>query len=417
MEGPARRARQFLLGIAMLGAVAAPAAQAEDPATGPGEDMAGPPGEEREASDIDRDTSDDSLPISSAKIRQSLKGIEVTIRMRNKASLRTLRALPPAPGKPARYICMSYLRKSGSARICVTKVDGRMYVGRTVVGANRNVYLRHELKKAKARRKGRLIKIAIPVGRHSGVPYGALRWRVISSWSTQESECKECSDRIPARGNRRTRVKVPRTTGCIRRGATSVLHGSRKRPAVALTFDDGPGPYTSQVAAILRRHRVRATFFMVGTEVRREPAAARALHRAGHELGNHSDRHEQYPARASMAATNRAISAATGFEPCVFRPPYGLTNRETVRAATSLGMNSIGWDVDPQDWTTPGSDAIASRVVGSARDGSIVLLHDAGGNRAQTVGALPAMIRGLKRRGFKLVTVADLLGYRSRLEV
>jgi peptidoglycan-N-acetylglucosamine deacetylase len=138
-------------------------------------------------------------------------------------------------------------------------------------------------------------------------------------------------------------------------------------------------------------------------------STSRAVLKAGEELGDHSLHHESYPGRASMRATNRNIKRATGFEPCLFRPPGGAFDSGVVRAARSLGMTTIIWDVDPTDWSTPGAGAIYSRVVGATRPGSIILMHDGGGNRSQTVAALPRIIHTLRGRGYSFDTVTKLL--------
>jgi peptidoglycan/xylan/chitin deacetylase (PgdA/CDA1 family) len=134
---------------------------------------------------------------------------------------------------------------------------------------------------------------------------------------------------------------------------------------------------------------------------------------AGDEIGNHSYHHENDPSRSSMAATNSAIRRVTGFEPCLFRPPGGAFNSRVVGDAHALGMTTIIWNVDPRDWSTPGSSAIYSRVVSAARPGAIVVMHDGGGNRSETVAALPHIIKALRSRGYRMVTVSKLLGQRT----
>jgi peptidoglycan/xylan/chitin deacetylase (PgdA/CDA1 family) len=111
-----------------------------------------------------------------------------------------------------------------------------------------------------------------------------------------------------------------------------------------------------------------------------------------------------------MAETNRRIKAASGFEPCLFRPPGGAFNSRVVSDARRLGMTTVIWDVDPADWSRPGTSAIYSRVVSATRPGSIVIMHDGGGDRSQTVAALPRIIRTLRHRGYSFVTVTKLLG-------
>jgi peptidoglycan/xylan/chitin deacetylase (PgdA/CDA1 family) len=123
--------------------------------------------------------------------------------------------------------------------------------------------------------------------------------------------------------------------------------------------------------------------------------------------------HENFPSRASMDETADRIQAATGFRPCLFRPPGGAYDSRVVSDAHSLGMTTVLWDVDPTDWKRPGADAIYSRVVSNTQPGSIVLMHDGGGDRSQTVAALPRIIHTLRERGYRFATVSHLLGQRT----
>jgi len=116
--------------------------------------------------------------------------------------------------------------------------------------------------------------------------------------------------------------------------------------------------------------------------------------------------------RSQIAMTAAAIKKATGFQPCLFRAPYGSVNSTVINTARSLGFSTIQWDVDPRDWSLPGTSAIISRVLSGTRNGSIVLQHFAGGPRYQTLNALPTEISTLKARGYKFVTVTQMLGYK-----
>ena len=210
--------------------------------------------------------------------------------------------------------------------------------------------------------------------------------------------------------------------GCVRSSAwvaasrvpsfTAPAH--RADAAIALTFDDGPSPYTKRVLGILDRAGAKGTFFVVGSEVPGDTSELRRALAHGHELGNHSLNHELHPSSASLRATSDRIRAATGFTPCTFRPPYGDYNSGTVAAAQANGMSTVIWDVDPKDWSLPGSSTIYSRVVAGAHPGAIIIMHDGGGPRGQTVAALPRIIAELESRGYDLVTVTELLGERFR---
>jgi peptidoglycan/xylan/chitin deacetylase (PgdA/CDA1 family) len=204
--------------------------------------------------------------------------------------------------------------------------------------------------------------------------------------------------------------KVP--IGCKRGGDPFRSNGPRDKKVVALTFDDGPSIYTTQVISILVRQKAKGTFFVLGQNV---PGFERQLQRElawGFEIGNHSFNHPQYPSAGQLSQTTERIQRASGFTPCLFRPPYGAVNRSLIGRARAQGMMTINWDVDPQDWATPGSGAIYSRIVNNTRPGSIILMHDGGGPRGQTVAALPNVIRTLRARGYEFATVSELLGHK-----
>ncbi|WP_406074111.1 polysaccharide deacetylase family protein [Micromonospora sp. NBC_01638] len=176
---------------------------------------------------------------------------------------------------------------------------------------------------------------------------------------------------------------------------------------VALTFDDGPSPaWTPKVLDQLRAAKVTATFCVVGREVQRHPELVRRIIREGHQLCNHSWRHDLDLARrpvaeirADLARTNKAIEAAApGAKVSFYRQPGGRWTPEVLAVAKSLGMHPLHWSVDPQDWNKPSAATIGKRVHAAARPGAVVLLHDGGGNRAATLAACPHLIADLKQR-------------------
>jgi peptidoglycan/xylan/chitin deacetylase (PgdA/CDA1 family) len=242
------------------------------------------------------------------------------------------------------------------------------------------------------------------------------RWRYVSQWtgrrcpSPDRSKRDPCFDRAPNRHKARFTLRAVQPVGCKDSAPSPVYHGRERHKRIALTFDDGPSAYTPKILSILKRKHAKATFFELGFQV---SSASRAVLKAGQELANHSYRHESYPSRSSMAATNARIRAASGFTPCLFRPPGGAYNSRVLGDARSLGMTTVLWNVDPRDWSNPGSGAIYSRVVSASRPGAIVVMHDGGGDRSQTVAALPDIIRELRNRGYRMVTVSRLLGQRT----
>ena len=192
-------------------------------------------------------------------------------------------------------------------------------------------------------------------------------------------------------------------------------HGPREAPRVALTFDDGPGALTSSLLDVLADRDARATFNVLGGRVRgREELLVRIL-AGGHEVGSHAERHDRLAGRPldalrQLVRTRAALRAATGVSPRVFRAPYGAVSPGVVRAARLAGLVTVGWDVDPRDYETPGADAIYERVVDAVRPGSIVLLHDDRRALEQTVTAVERILATLDERSLRCVTVSELLG-------
>jgi peptidoglycan-N-acetylglucosamine deacetylase len=199
-------------------------------------------------------------------------------------------------------------------------------------------------------------------------------------------------------------------TGCAHGGPSFRTHGGGGRKRIAIGFDDGPSVYTPKVLRVLRRFDSHATFFEIGQETSGRAAIMKKVLAQGNEIGNHALHHELNPSAGSLRETNRLIRNATGFEPCDFRPPDGSVNSGLVNRAHALEMVTVKWDVDPRDWSNPGTGAIASNVIQHAHNGSIVVMHDGGGPRSQTVAALPAILSHFRHSGYEFVTVNELLG-------
>ncbi len=203
----------------------------------------------------------------------------------------------------------------------------------------------------------------------------------------------------------------------IRNPRPMVLRRTKQHPTkvVALTFDDGPAPgYTDRVLKILSNRHVVATFFVLGQKAQRYPALARREAQAGHIVGSHSFNHlnlvklSQEALERDFDVTTRSIQTATKRRPHWFRPPYGSTNMAVLKTAAAQHYRTVMWDVDPGDWRRPGWKIIYGRVMAAARPGAVILLHDGGGDRSQTVMALPRIIDGLRRKGYSFVTVSQL---------
>src|SRR6476660_1273084 len=200
--------------------------------------------------------------------------------------------------------------------------------------------------------------------------------------------------------------------------------GAGSEHQVAITFDDGPDPrWTPKVLDILKAANVKATFFVVGVNAERYPALVRRIVNEGHEIGNHTYYHPNlalcWPEhiRLELNATQLLLETITGRSTTLFRPPYAadtspskITELTPLELAQELGYLVVLENIDPQDWARPGADVILQRVKQQRRDGSIILLHDAGGDREQTVEALPRILDYLKTRGDSVVSPGTLLG-------
>ena len=242
---------------------------------------------------------------------------------------------------------------------------------------------------------------------------GRYGWRVETSYG----HCDGCTDVAPDRGLDGGRLVRVRPLACVASGGHFARYGSRRRRVVALTFDDGPWTDTPRVLDVLERRHVPGTFFAIGRQVADGAGSLRRELRDGDVVGNHTWDHRDVSgggsfARGEMESTSAAIHGYAGFDTCVFRAPYNDYSGAQIEEAWRLHMKTVQYDVDPADWSRPGSDAIYSRVVDAVRPGSIVLLHDGGGDRSETVAALPRIIDELRRRGYAFATVTDLLGMR-----
>ncbi len=188
-----------------------------------------------------------------------------------------------------------------------------------------------------------------------------------------------------------------------------------KLKCVALTFDDGPVAGTARLLDTLKAKGVHATFFTVGYNAATHPGLLRRMVAEGHIIGNHTYSHQQLTrlsasaVRSEIARTNTLVEKATGVTPTLLRPPYGATSSTVRKVAGSLGMSQILWNVDPLDWKDHNSALVTRRVLAAARPGSIILSHDI---HPTTVQAYPAIIDGLRAKGFTIVTVPELLGSR-----
>ncbi len=203
----------------------------------------------------------------------------------------------------------------------------------------------------------------------------------------------------------------------MNRATRAYFHGPNRK-LVAISFDDGPAADTPAFVRMLERNRTPATFFMIGRQVTGAYGSTlRRELRAGDALGDHTFTHPDLTrtgnVRGQLLSTLAAIRAQTGYTPCVFRPPYGSYDAQVIRAARSLRLATVLWNVDPADWALPGTAAIEQRVLAQVRPGSIIISHDGGGPRGQTLAAYPHIIATLRARGYRFETIPQMLGFRT----
>lgn len=257
----------------------------------------------------------------------------------------------------------------------------------------------------------------------AGLPYRDLRWQVLSG--LKPPACHPhvpgpwgCVSLYPARPVL-ARFHVPRVVGCEPSGPAYVTHGPSRGREIALTFDDGPWPDTPQFLHVLEHEHVPATFFQIGEQVSTYGRSVdRRMLADGDMIGDHTWSHANVAgdgpfAASQISSTASAISRVTGgFKPCLFRAPGGAVSGALIGEARSMVFTTIEWDIDPRDWSRPGTGAIYSNVVSNAHPGAIVIQHDGGGDRSETLAALPHEIHTLRAQGYRFVTVTDLLGQR-----
>jgi peptidoglycan/xylan/chitin deacetylase (PgdA/CDA1 family) len=185
-------------------------------------------------------------------------------------------------------------------------------------------------------------------------------------------------------------------------------------PYIAMTFDDGPSAtLTPKLLDLLAAHHIKATFFVIGENVAEHPEIVARAAREGHEIANHSWSHPNFgkmsdeSVRRQIQQTDDAIKSATGKRPTLLRPPYGsITGREKRWIHDEFGYDIILWDVDPYDWKRPGPAVVRARILKETRPGSIVLSHDI---HPGTIEAMPSTFVELEAKGFKFVTVSELI--------
>jgi peptidoglycan-N-acetylglucosamine deacetylase len=351
------------------------------------------------------------MQLQHAGLAQMGRELILSVRTSGPVALVGLEPRPDARRAAARYLCFELAPRVRApvTRICLGGPRARRRVGLERLSPTgrpaRESWVRATVKRPQPEK---LVVALVP--EDAGLTPHRYRWRAIRS-----SGCADrsgCAEAFPATGTATFRLRPVRPVGCTGGGAGLVTSGPRDRPVVALTFDDGPSEYTPDFLRVLREEGVPGTFFEVGQEMPGREDVMRQILAEGSEIGDHTMNHVEFPGYDQIAGAAARIEGYTHFKPCLFRPPGGGVDSSVISAAGSLGMRTVTWDVDPQDWSLPGTGAIYSNVVANARDGSIVLMHDGGGPRRETLAALPQVIDALRGRGFRFATVSELLGYR-----
>ncbi len=231
-----------------------------------------------------------------------------------------------------------------------------------------------------------------------------LKTTMLNSWQ-EEANVKGLASAAPSRFQ-----------GAIIKSANL----SQSKKVIALTFDDGPWPETTaQVLDILKQHNVKGTFFVVGQNVKNFPHLAKRVVAEGHSIGNHTWHHwyhfmNQQVAGYEVDHTENVIYQTTGVKTNLFRPPGGIMHNGVVAYARNRKYAIIMWSSDSLDYSRPSVPNLVNNVFRNASQGGIVLLHDGGGNRSQTVQALPEIIKRFRQQGYSFVTVPELLAMQDK---
>ncbi len=353
--------------------------------------------------------------ILAATVEQKGQDLILTVRTAEPEPLAKLQPRPDVRRAGTAYLCFGFApaKGEGETRLCLGGPKARDRLGLVTVDAG-NKPVRRTAVAAKVRRPKptKLVASIVAGPAHpSGLLPGPYRWLVLAASVGCEVR-HECATQYPPEetGAEPFRLRPVRAVGCTGGNAELVGEASTERPVVALTFDDGPSEYTERFLDVLREKEVPATFFEIGQEMPGREATMRRILAEGDEIGDHTMNHVEYPGYAQIAGAAERIQQYTGFRPCLFRPPGGAVNSSVIATAGSLGMKTVIWDVDPRDWSLPGTSEIYSNIVNNAKPGAIILMHDGGGPRDETLAALPQIIDTLRARGYGFETVSALLG-------
>ncbi|WP_238651632.1 polysaccharide deacetylase family protein [Paenibacillus piscarius] len=222
-----------------------------------------------------------------------------------------------------------------------------------------------------------------------------------------------------AKAKRHPQSKGLTLSQLLRKYPDTIKTQGPRRKMVALTFDDVPDPrYTPQLLDVLRKYKVKATFFVVGSRAEKHPALVARMVREGHAVGNHSYNHPQFTKlsvnqfRTQVVRTENIIQLLAGYKPRLIRPPYGDINEQQLKWAKAHGYKLVNWNVDSLDWKGLSKAQVKQNILSRAGRGAIILQHGGGGrgsNLQGTLQALPDIIRTIRSKGYSFVTVPQML--------
>jgi peptidoglycan/xylan/chitin deacetylase (PgdA/CDA1 family) len=340
-----------------------------------------------------------SMKIDAASVVQRGRGLVLSVRTARPVALAKLTRRPDTRRAGIAYLCFGFAEKgAGETRLCLGGPKAHKRAGLVTVDSADKPLTRTAIVATLKRPKPTKLVLSVDDGptNATGLAPGHYSWQVLAPGTSTKA--------------RPFRLRPVRAVGCTGGSAELVTNADTDRKVVALTFDDGPSEYTDRYLDVLREKGVPGTFFEIGQEMPGREATMRRILREGDEIGDHTENHVEYPGYAQIADAANRIEEYTGFTPCLFRPPGGAVNSSVIATAGSLRMKTITWDVDPRDWSLPGTEEIYSNITSNAGPGSIILMHDGGGPRDETLAALPRIIDTLRARGYGFETVSALLG-------
>ena len=356
------------------------------------------------------------LDIRAVTLSQQGESFEFALRTSGTISAASIAA------SSGRSLCLKISRASGGVavrRACLGLAGGNPRMILETLNPAGIAVSSKSLVRAKISRPASNRLVATIPASDLGLSLGKFRWQAATSW-VDSGDCPDpgCADSQPASPTTAS-YTIPIPTGCLMAGRTPVSNASRSKRIVAITYDDGPSKFTRQILSLLKKNKAHATFYEIGNQMGGMASVQKQILAEGHMIGDHSWSHPVLSgggafASSEVSRTKSRIAKQAHFSPCTMRPPYGASSSALVRLVKAQKMTTVLWDVDTNDWRRPGAGVIASRVLSQVRPGSIILMHDGGGDRSQSVAATATILPTLKRRGYRVVSVETLLGLKLK---